>query len=77
VSWIRAVCTMVTRDGMGRHGRSEDLCGTEIEIVVRRLKVSYTVQGCGLDCISRVQVGRGVGGDCGSWCFGVSDIEES
>jgi len=50
---------------MGRHGCSEDLCGTEVEIVVERLRVSYTIQGRDIDCWFRVQVGRGVGGDCG------------
>ena len=57
---------MVRRDVMGRHGRSEDLCGTEIEIVVERLRCSYTIRVFDVDCLFRVQVGRGVGGDCGS-----------
>jgi len=33
---------------MGRHGRSEDLCGTEVEIIMERLRVSYTVQAAAL-----------------------------
>ena len=59
---------MVRRDGMGRHGRSEDLCGTEIEIAVGRLSISYIIQGRDVDCFSGAQVGRGVGGGCGSRC---------
>jgi len=53
---------------MGRHGRSEDLCGTEIEIAVERLSISYTIRVFDVDCLFRVQVGRGVGGDCGPSC---------
>ena len=60
--------TMVRRDGMGRHGRSEDLCSIEIEIVVERLRFSYAIRAFDVDCLFKVEVGRGVGGGCGSRC---------